>query len=253
MRFSARRRAFSRLGAVLALSIGAYVALLFAPAPLFRYAYAGMAVTLHSDAPLPPEAADVVRRVEAKLQRSPLLEAPIKHDVYLCNSGWRWWLLSGGNHRSAAIALLAPFGRGVITREAHLIGDRLVQASGAEAPDERTLDYYVAHEIAHTMTADFLGARAYLALPVWVREGYADYVGRASDFDYEDARAALVGGIRRRLHPQSGAYLRDVLLVAHLLDREGWPVQAMLRAPPDEKSVEERVRAGHFDRFQPTH
>jgi hypothetical protein len=93
------------------------------------------------------------------------------------------------------------------------------------------------------MTADLLGARAYIALPAWVREGYADYVGRASDFDYEDARAALVGGIRSRLHPQAGFYLRDVLLVAHLLDREGWPVQALLRSPPDEKSVEERVRA----------
>jgi hypothetical protein len=67
MRFSARARALGRLAAVFALSIGAYVALLFAPGPLFRYAYAGTAVTVHSDAPLPPEAADVVRLTEAKL------------------------------------------------------------------------------------------------------------------------------------------------------------------------------------------
>jgi hypothetical protein len=245
MRFSARaRRAVCRLAAISALTVGAYGVLLFAPGPLFRYAHAGTAVTVHSDAPLPPEAADVLRRAEAKLERSPLFEGAARHDVYLCNSSWRWWLLSGGNHKAAAIALLAPFGRAVITREAHVVRDRLVQAGGQEALDERTLDYYVAHEVTHTMTGDFLGVRRYLALPVWVREGYADYVGRASDFDYEDARAALIGAVRPRSHPQSGFYLRDALLVAHLLDREGWSVQQLLRSPPDEKSVEERVRAG---------
>ena len=199
MRFSARSlRAMCRLAALSVLTVGAYGALLFAPGPLFRYAHAATAVTVHSDAPLPTETAEVVRRTEGRVQRSPLFDAAIKHDVYFCNSSWRWWFLSSGNHKAAAIALLAPFGRAVITREAHVVSDRLVQASGKEGPNERTLDYFIAHEITHTMTADFLGARSYLALPVWVREGYADYVGRASDFDYEDARAALVGGTRMR-------------------------------------------------------
>src|ERR1700759_2665880 len=52
MRFSARgRRAARRFVAVSALTLGAYGALLFAPAPLFRYAHAGTAITVHSDAP----------------------------------------------------------------------------------------------------------------------------------------------------------------------------------------------------------
>jgi len=95
---------------VSALTVCAYLVLLVAPAPLFRYAYAGTAVTVHSDAPLPPEAADVVRRTEAKLQRSPLFDTATKHDVYFCNSRWRWWFLSSGNRRAGAIALLAPIG-----------------------------------------------------------------------------------------------------------------------------------------------
>jgi hypothetical protein len=238
------RRAIRRIVAVLSLTAIAYVALLLAPGPLFRYAYAGTAVVLHSDEPLPPEAGEVIWRSEDSLRRSPLFDPTRIHDVYICNAKWRWDLLSTGNKRSGAIALLAPIGRAVITREAHVTRNRVVQASGQEAPNERTLDYYVAHEVTHTMTADFLGPWRFRALPVWVREGYADYVGRGAGFDYDDARAALLGDVRKHSPPQSGSYLRYTLLVAHLLDREGWTVAELLRNPPESTAVEERVRAG---------
>jgi len=240
------RSALGRTVALSALTLGVYVALLFAPGPLFRYAYAGTVVTLHSDRPLPPEASGVTGRVEAKLQRSPLFEPSRMHDVYVCNSEWRWWLLSSGDRRSAAIALLAGHGgSAVITREARLATNRLLQASGLEGLGERTLDYYLAHEITHEMTAEFLGPKVYRALPAWVREGYADYVGRGTSFDYEDARAALTGDAAGRRSPaQTGFYLRDALLVAHLLDREGWSVPDLLRAAPVKAATEDRVRAG---------
>jgi hypothetical protein len=142
-------RSLRRLLGLLVLTVGAYIGLLFVPAPLFRYAYAGTAVVLHSDRPLPPEASDVVARTEAKLWRSPLFEPPQVHDVYVCNSKWRWWLLSSGDRGAAAIALLVGYGdRAIITRSAGIANNRLLQASGQAAPNERTLDYYLAHEIA---------------------------------------------------------------------------------------------------------
>jgi hypothetical protein len=166
--------------------------------------------------------------------------------VFICNSSWRWSLLSSGNRRAAAIALLVSHGgTAIITRSADVTNNRLMQASGQDAPNERTFDYYLAHEIAHEMTADFLGGRASRRLPVWVSEGYADYVGRGTQFDYADARAALLGDASgRRSPPQSGFYLRYALLVAHLLDREAWSVEDLLRSPPQEAAVEARVRAG---------
>jgi hypothetical protein len=240
------RRTVRLLLGLLALTVGAYIGLLFAPGPLFRYAYAGTVVALHSDQPIPLDAGDVIARTEAKLRRSPLFQSSRKHDVYICNGNWRWLLLSSGNRRAAAIALLVSHGgKAIITRSADVASNRLMQASGQYAPNERTLDYYLAHEIAHEMTADFLGGRASRRLPVWVSEGYADYVGRGTQFDYADARAALLGDASgRRSPPQSGFYLRYVLLVAHLLDREAWSVEDLLRSPPDEAAVDARVRAG---------
>ena len=236
------RRASGRALAVLTTLAFAYLALLAYPRPLFAHSHRGAFVVLRSDAPIPAEASRVLALAEAKVRRSPLFEPAREYDVYLCASRWRWWLLSGGNTRSGAVTL--PVTGSVIVRAAHVARNRAVQASGREAPGERTLDYLVAHEVTHAMTGRFLGVLAMRRLPVWVREGYADYVGRGASFDYEDARRALVGGDRDSLHPQSGQYLRYTLLVARLLDREGWSAEALLRAPPDARAVEARARSG---------
>lgn len=230
--------------AVPAIALGAiaYLGVLAMPAPLFAYAVAGRSIVLHSDAPLPPEAQGLVDRSEALARRSPLFDPARTYDVYLCASRWRWRLLSFGNSRAAAITL--PVTGDVIVREGHVERNRTVQASGQEEPGERTLDYVVAHEVTHAMTADFLGPLGMYRLPAWVREGYADYVGRGSGFDFADARAALVGGPRDPARAQGGQYLTYTLLSAQLLEREGWTVPELLIAPPDRRAVEARVRAG---------
>ncbi len=127
-------------------------------------------------------------------------------------------------------------------RPARLDGDTMIGASGREAGGERTLGYYVAHEVTHTMTADRMGL-AYYDLPVWVREGYADYVGRGETFDYARVRRQLLDGVRET-DPASGHYLRYVLFVAHELDVRGTSVDALLRRPRPIDEVEADVRAG---------
>lgn len=119
--------------------------------------------------------------------------------------------------------------------------------SGREATGERTLGYFLAHEVTHTLTADALGPRAYLALPAWVREGYADYVARGATFDYEAERARWLAGDPDLDPRASGLYLRYVLLVAHLIDREGWSPEQVLRAPPGRDALEQRVREGRAE------
>ena len=66
--------------------------------------------------------------------------------------------------------------------------------SGNEVPGERTLSYFIAHEVTHTLIADRLGAIAYWRLPVWKDEGYADYVGNGPAFDYAEAVRRLRDG-----------------------------------------------------------
>jgi hypothetical protein len=235
------RRIARRTIGGLALAAVAYLTLLVFPDPLFAHVREGASITLHADTPIPEAADAVVRDAEARLARSPLFDPEVHHDVYVCNALWRWRLLSPGAFGSGAYAL-GPFARPIYTRPAHFDRDRLVGPSGHEAAAERTLAYFLAHEVTHTLTADFLGPRDYHALPSWVREGYADYVARGDGFDY-DATLARFRADERELDPRaSGLYLRYVLLVAHLIDREGWSAEQVLRAPPDREALEARLR-----------
>ncbi len=236
------------LVSVIALA-AAYVALLVFPSPLFAHARTGRFLTVHADAPIPASADAVIADAEARVERSALFVPGASHDVYVCQSSWRWRLVSNRAFGSGAFAM-APIGRSVFTRPAHFDRDRLVGPSGHETPGERTLAYFLAHEITHTLTADRMGL-AFFELPAWVREGYADYVGRGPAFDYEGTRALLLAGDRTLDPAASGLYLRYVLLVAHLLDREGWPVEALLARPPARVVLEARVREGRISPYEP--
>lgn len=228
------------LGGISAVLV-AYTMLLIVPGPLFAHARAGTFVTVHADEAIPASADSVLRETEALVRRSPIFVPHVQHHIFVCQHLWRWNLLSNIRRNGGALAM-APIGRAVFTRPAHFERNRLVGRSGHETPNERTLSYFFAHEITHTLTADYLGARAFRALPAWVREGYADYVGRGAGFDYEATRKRFLARDPALDPHTSGLYLRYVLLVAHLLDREGWSVERLLHAPPAREAVKASVR-----------
>lgn len=69
------------------------------------------------------------------------------------------------------------------------------------------------------MVADHIGLIAARRLPVWLREGYAEYVARHDTFDYETTRTRFLAGDETL--GSSDRYWKYLLLVTHLLDREG--------------------------------
>jgi hypothetical protein len=79
-------------------------------------------------------------------------------------------------------------------------------------------------------------------LPVWRLEGYPEYVARHDSFDYAATRAQLLAGDEE--FATRDRYWKYLLLVTHLLDREGRDLHAVLNAPPDPAEVEARIRAG---------
>jgi len=80
-------------------------------------------------------------------------------------------------------------------------------------------------------------------MPQWIREGYADYVGKGSDFNYAEACAAFLSGAPEMDFERSGLYRRFHLLVAYLLDRKHWTVDRLLREPwPSQAEVESAIR-----------
>ncbi len=120
---------------------------------------------------------------EERLARSPLFrDRPAKDiRIYLCNRRWRFILFANYRYRVGGLTY-PPLSKNIFLRAAHIEANRLIGPSGQEVPGERTLSYYFAHEVTHTLVFDDLGAVRHWRLPVWKNEGYADYIGKRIGF-----------------------------------------------------------------------
>jgi hypothetical protein len=230
-----------RISLAVLLLVLAYVALLAFPQPLFAYRVQVGSLALYSDGPFDATAGEAALRLaHAKLVKSPLYKGRAAA-AYVCNSAWRRRLLFSYQAGAGGVAYPAITAN-VYLRGARIGENRLLGPSGNVVVGVRTLDYYIAHEIGHVITGEYLGAWRYHRLPQWVREGYADYVGKGGDFNYGEARAAMMEDAREMDWRRSGLYTRFHLYCAHLLDRRGWTVEKLLTEPPPVEQVEAWVR-----------
>ena len=187
--------AFSTLGIVVVFVL--YLVLLCRPGLFFPHAFTRGGMTLFSDEPIPPEPAGrILADVERRLARSPLAgPRRIKMlRIYICNRRWRFVLFANTRYKVGGLTY-PPLSDNIFLRRVHFDANRLVGHSGRETPGERTLSYFVAHEIMHTLLARELGIVHYWRLPAWKNEGYADLVAKGGDFDYEALASKCVGVI----------------------------------------------------------
>jgi len=242
MRIGISRGRVLRIAAIVVGVLTAYWAFLCFPQPFFRTSVQANNLALYSDQSFAPEAGrKVLEAVEAKLTASPLYSANDRHAAFICNARWRQRLFFNRKYGVGGVNQY-PLTTNVFLREAVIEDDRLISPSGNQVPGDRTLDYFIAHEITHTLTVRAIGWLAYYRLPQWVREGYADYVGKGLPFDYETARRAFIAGAPEMDWQRSGLYIRYHLLVAYLLDKQHWTVQKLLESPPDQNVVENQIR-----------
>ena len=232
------------MGLALAGVVGAWVALAIHPQPLFAYSAQRANVVLHARVPLPPQAGplldDVVRRVE----RSPLYDAGRTHHVFLCDTPAVFALFALWDRRVGGIAQV-HLGGNVFIRPANVERNRLVGRSGRETPGNRTLAYFIAHEVTHAMTADRIGRWRYLHLAAFQQEGYADHVAfaRPGPFDFARGRELLERDAPEMNPRRSGLYLRHEMTAAYLLQRRGMTVDELLAGPIDPAPVLAALRA----------
>ena len=211
MRFNRQKiasmAAFSTVGIVVTFLL--YLALLCHPGLFFPHAFTRGGITLFSDEPIPSEAAGrILEDVERRLARSPLAAPPRIKDlrIYICNRRWRFVLFANTRYKVGGLAY-PPLSDNIFLRTVHFDANRLVGHSGRETPGERTLSYFIAHEIMHTLLARELGIVQYWRLPAWKNDGYAELVAKGGDFDYERAREQLRKGDRELDTKRSGLYL----------------------------------------------
>lgn len=159
--------------------------------------------------------------VERRLARSPLFRPGPGRGIHVYVGNRRWRFAQFANVRSQVAGLAyVPWTDRIHLRAVDFSAGRLIGPSGKAVQGERTLAYFLAHEIIHVLIAKDLGAGGYLRLPRWKDQGYSDSIDRGAGFPLR-ARRRQAPPRDGKMNPRgSGLYLRYHLLVAHLLDRE---------------------------------
>lgn len=235
------RRLVSRAALIIVFAIAGYGAILLHPQPLFAFSARDAGIVLHARERLPSEVRGVLADARRRVEASPFYDPQATYDAFLCDDVRTFTAFTLWNHGAGAVSQWDLTGN-IFLRPSHVERNRLVGRSGGETPGERTLSYFIAHEVTHTMVARRIGRIHYARLQRWQVEGYADYVGKAGAFDFDQTLAAFRAGTRQLDPKRSGLYLRYHLLVAYLLDHQGMAPEALLAGPIEQAEVERRLR-----------
>jgi hypothetical protein len=235
-------RRVRRVGLALVAVVAGWIVLAIHPQPLFGYSAQRANIVLHARAPLPPQTGALLDDVLARVARSPLYDAGRTHHVFLCDSPAVFALFALWNRKVGGVAQIY-LGGNVFLRPSSIERDRLIGPSGDDKPGERTLAYFIAHEVTHAMTGDRVGRRRYHGLAAFQAEGYADYVAFARPVDFARGQQLLERDAPEMSPRRSGLYLRYELMVAYLLERRGLSVDELLARPLDPAPVLAALRA----------
>lgn len=216
MRAVARR--LNRIAAVILLL---FLSPLFAPQLLaFPYQARSGGLTVYSELPIEQAALDAVTHRSAKLlSASPLARDTEPRRVFLTTGGWRWQWLAFRFRDSFAVS--RPLTEPLIFNRSDVRQDKVYAGAGVSAV--RSLSGTIAHESCHGLIRRSFGLATDWTKPVWLREGYCDFVAQESALG--EARAASL----RKSDPDHRAliYFDGRRRVAAELTRNGGNVAAL--------------------------
>lgn len=212
-----------------------YLLFLLSPEPFFRYRTTEGNITLYAEEPLPPNTPRLLEEVSRLLGRSSLDDMSIHHRVFICKDQTMFGLLTRGRTNLAGLCD-DRFTRNVYIRPADIGASRLLPPPGwTREADDRPLSYFIAHEITHSLESHAAG-RWNLHIPVWLWEGYADYIGTGpEDFN---RYLELYREHSPIMEPSNGLYARYELYVMYLLDYAHRDIRSLMAHPPSADSVE---------------
>lgn len=215
-------------GLPIVVGIAAILAMLIAPQPLFAYHTTHGDLELWSDQPFTEAAGQrLLRQVKYRLNQSQLYRRGQTHRIFVVNSAWRRRLLFL-HHYGAGGLNYYPITRNVFIRQSDIDSGRVLHHSGEPVAEPRTLAYYAAHEIGHSLTGEEAGTLRFMQMPVWVREGIADYIALPEAGDLDGLLAAHKAGERSMDPAKSGLYMLYRLLVTMALEKHGWSMEQLL-------------------------
>ena len=221
---------------------GTAVAALIHPQPLFPYRAALGRLSLYSDRPFDVvRAGEILMDVERRLSRSSLNDDS-EHRIFISNSEWRRRVVFLWNAGAAGLNYF-PLTRNVFIARADVDHDRVMMSSGQPKPLPRTLGYYAAHEIAHTLIKEQLPLWRQFELPRWINEGLADDIGFGDEAELGRLIPRLQAGDPDLDPALSGHYDRYRLLVRHVMKRKGWSASELVASLMPQSEAEAMLQA----------
>jgi len=183
----------------------------------------------------------VGEKVLTKIKNSSLYNPDTTYRIFLTDSAIEYayfttlWRNSGG-------AFVIYANGNIFIRPSLIEQDRLISPSGAMVAEDRPLNYFIAHEVAHAMEYEKLGFTKYNALNQWVREGLADYIGR-DKFDFDEMLENYRKNLPMMDYKQSGLYLEYQLMVEYMFKYKGADAESLLKENPSESEAENDLQS----------
>jgi hypothetical protein len=244
-RFFGRRRAvikFSGKVIVLAalafgLTVLAYLEMVTFPQLMFSNYITYQNYEVWSDRTIPPQINQVLDDATRRLLTSNLYEPTKKVKIFFCNDSWR--LLIHALDDQSAGNTDTWLTRNIYIRASDITTNRFYAPDAKPIPDEahRPLSYVIAHEVTHVVETIQFERPLKLKYPSWLLEGYADYVAKGGDFDFDENRRLLKSDSPLLDLQKSGLYRRFHLEVAYLIDKKGLTARQVFANPPQENDL----------------
>jgi hypothetical protein len=230
------------LSACLFIVLG-YIGVIAFPQPMFTYHTSHQNYEVWSDKPIPPQIAQVLDDATRRLTTSDLYDKNSTINIFFCNASWRLWLY--GQHFSDQVGANADswLTRNVYIRASDIAHNRIYSPSDGPIADadQRPLSYFIAHEATHVIVSRQFGRLVSVRYPLWLREGYADYIGKGGDFDFNENYRLFRTGSPLMDFQKSGLYRGFHLDVSLLLDKKGLTARQIFANPPSAHELSDQL------------
>lgn len=205
---------FGKIILVIIFLVIIYILTLCFPQPFFKNKVTVGNITVYSDGEIPFEINQIVKTAESRIKKSAIYKENIKPKIFIANNYWRWKYFTNTHYKVGGLAYVLV--DNIFFRKVDIKNNRLYGNSGKVAAGDRTLDYFMAHEITHLLEFKSRPCYKYSIKENWIQEGYSEYIGHNSQ-NYEDSLKYYL-----EVPENSGAkrYTRLRTMVTYLLEKE---------------------------------
>lgn len=232
------RRLLGSLAALIAIVVASPVAIISYPQPLFAHSLRTDHLELWSDVAFDEQSGrNLLADITQRLEQSPLYHGDGVHRIFVVNQPWRRYLTFLWKHSVGGLNYY-PITRNVFIREADISTGRVIGSRGNPVAPPRTLAYYAAHEIGHSLIGEAVGIWRHQDLAAWQNEGMADRIALPGRDDLDELREAYDRDDDSMNPKKSGLYHRHRLLVNMAIERHGWNPVDLLASPMTQREAE---------------